>query len=202
MSRLLWRLFGRRLRWLAAGAAVRFALRRSAARSVDRATADLEDRLPAPVRRALDMVPADAARAGGSAVVAARTARKVAVSSRTASKAVNDRRRRVTEHWHRLRSIGTEIGAEAESKRRELKAEYLRATDRPGEADDVLLDVRAGGAAGDNGSGADADLRDQPLDSIAQPVRPGRRRARRPVPAPPVNRAQRSYRPRSMPWDR
>lgn len=191
MIGLVWRLFGRRLRWLAAGSLARFVLKRSASRSVDRATADLEDRLPAPVRRALDAVPADAVRAGGSAVVAARTAKRVATGSRSASKAVNDRRRRAGDRLHRLRSIGAEIGTEAESKRRELTAEYLRATNRPTEADDALLDLRTSAEPGDD-----------PLASVAEPVRPGRRRARPPLTGSPVRRVQRSYRRRSAPWDR
>ena len=78
MKRLLkWR----RLRWFVIGGAVRFVLRRTASRSVDQATADIEAKLPRPVKRALGVMPADAARAGGSAVVAARSAKRVAAGT-------------------------------------------------------------------------------------------------------------------------
>ncbi|MGB5759242.1 MAG: hypothetical protein WBM50_20180, partial [Acidimicrobiales bacterium] len=54
----------RRLRWLAIGTLSRYLLRRSAsrsfARSVDDATAEIEQRLPDPVLRLLGAVPADA----------------------------------------------------------------------------------------------------------------------------------------------
>ena len=63
----------------------------------------------------------------------------------------------------RVRSIGTEITREAETKRRELKADYLRATEGNGPADDVLLDLRdhrqslEGPTAGPDDDGFDAD---------------------------------------------
>ncbi|MGH1489631.1 MAG: hypothetical protein ACRBK7_09595 [Acidimicrobiales bacterium] len=180
----------RRLRWFAIGAAVRFVLRRSASRSVDRATADIEDRLPEPVRKALDLVPADAARVGGSAIVAAKTAKRVATGGRRASQLANDRRRQVTDGIQRVRSIGDEITREADIKTRELKAQYLRATDGNAAADDALLDVRM----------HRRDDEDLPLPKTA--VRSGRWRANTGRAEPPVNRVRRSYRPQTRPWDR
>ncbi len=200
----------RRLRWFAIGTVSRYLLRRSASRSlsrsVDNATAELEDRLPDPVLRMLVAVPADATRVGGSALVAARTARRVASGSRRAGQAATGGGRRVAYGVARVRSIGDEIGFEAEAKRRELKAEYLRVTRGNAAADEALIDVRA-----DNESAtARPDRRwpdhperhgDDPLPEIDGPVRPGRRRAGRRRTPPTVDRVQRSYRRSRAPWD-
>ena len=192
MRRLLrWK----RLRWFAAGAIVRFVLRRVTARSVDQAAADFEERLPAPVRKVLDVVPADAVRAGSTAVVAGRSARRMATGTRRASQAVGDGRRRIVDGVDRLRSIGDDIVTEADLRQRELKAEYLRATEGNGPADDVLLDLRPEVIDGPTASGDE-------LPELVEPIRRGRWRADRRLGAPSVNRVQRSYRPRSKPWDR
>lgn len=192
MKRLLkWK----RLRWFALGTIVRFALRRLTTRSVDKATADFEERLPTPVRKAMEIIPADAARAGGSAVVAGRTARRMATGTKRASQAVGDRRQRIAEGMGRLRSIGDDIATEAESRRRELKADYLRATEGNGAADDVLLDLRP------EDTSISTDSVDE-LPELSDPVRGGRWRADRRLGQATVNRVQRSYRPRSKPWDR
>ena len=192
MRRLLrWK----RLRWFAAGAIVRFVLRRVTARSVDQAAADFEERLPAPVRKVLDVVPADAVRAGSTAVVTGRSARRVATGTRRASQAVGDGRRRIVDGVDRLRSIGDDIVTEADLRQRELKAEYLRATEGNGPADDVLLDLRPEVIDGPTASGDE-------LPELVEPIRRGRWRADRRLGASSVNRVQRSYRPRSKPWDR
>lgn len=193
MKRLLkWK----RLRLFALGALARFALRRLSVRSVDRATADLEDRLPAPMRKAMEIMPADAARAGGSALAAGRTAKRMATGTRRASQLVGDRRTRMAETVQRVRSIGDDITAEAEQRRRELKADYLRSTEGNGPADDVLLDLRPEIADGPSAL-------DDELPELVEPVRSGRWRAdRRLGRETTVNRVQRSYRPRSKPWDR
>lgn len=198
----------RRLRWFVVGGVARFVLRRTAARSVDQATADIEAKLPAPVRKALQVVPADAVRAGGSAVVAGRTAKQVAVTTHRVTKATSDRGRRLSDGVNRFRTIGAEIGLEADSKRRELKAEYLRVTEGNGAADDALLDVRAGRRRGSL-SGADTsghpfveDDPDDDLPKIDPPVRTGRWRAEKRLRAGAVARVQRSYRPLTRPWDR
>ncbi len=215
MRRLLkWR----RLRWFAVGAAVRFVLRRSAGRSVDRATAEIEDRLPEPVRKALDRVPADPIRAGGSALVAAKTAKRVASGSVKASQLANDRRRRLANGIERIRSIGDEIGRESDRSARELKAQYLRATEGHRAADDALLDLRPHHFGP---SGPDHDLADQhddadlgghrrsdhqrsndDLPSVKDAVRSGRWKADLRHKPTLVNRMKRSYRPETRPWDR
>lgn len=199
---MIMRLFKwRRLRWFAAGTLVRFLLRRSAGRSVDRATAEFEERLPGPVRKALDIVPADAMRAGGSAVVAGRTARRVAVGSRRATRLVGEHGRRVTDGVSRVRSIGDEIGREADAKRRELKAQYLRATQGNAAADDAMLDLRSERSA-ELGEQPSTEWIDDEPPELLDPVRPGRWRAEKRLRPSTVSRVQRSYRPRSMPWDR
>lgn len=205
MKRLLkWK----RLRWFAVGTLVRFFIRRSASRSVDRATADLEERLPGPLRKAMDIVPADAVRAGGSAVVAGRTARRVASGTRSASRLAGDRGRRVAEGMHRIRSIGDEIGREAEHKRRELKADYLRVTRGNGAADDALLDLRGDEesprhrSSVEDGNHRHDPFHEEDLPEVQDPIRRGRWRAERRLGSTMVNRVQRSYRQPSRPWDR
>jgi hypothetical protein len=100
-----------------------------------------------------------------------------------------------------VRAIGSEIGQEADSKRRELKAEYLRVTEGNGAADDALLDVRAGAPRGAD-DGIALDDNDGQLPTIDPPTRSGRWRAEKRLAAGPVARVQRSYRPRTRPWDR
>lgn len=197
MKRLLkWR----RLRWFVLGGAVRFVLRRTAARSVDQATADIEAKLPGPVRKALEVVPADAVRAGGSAIVAGRTAKRVAVNTHRVTKATSERRRRLSDGVARFRTIGSEIGREAETRRRELTAEYLRVTEGNGPADDAMLDIR--NDRDRRVEPVDADYDDGDLPEVDPPVRTGRWRAERRLPAGAVARVQRNYRPRTRPWDR
>lgn len=198
----------RRLRWFVVGGVARFVLRRTAARSVDQATADIEAKLPAPVRKALQVVPADAVRAGGSAVVAGRTAKQVAVTTHRVTKATSDRSRRLSAGVNRFRAIGSEIGQEADAKRRELKAEYLRVTEGNGAADDALLDVRTG-PIGSNDRAIDHAERfsatndaGDALPDVDPPVRSGRWRAEKRLRSGAVARVQRSYRPRTRPWDR
>lgn len=185
------------MRWLAAGTAARFVLRRvvrrTAGRSVDRATADLEERLPQPVRKALDVVPDRAIRAGGSAVVAGRTARRVAVGTKRATRMAADGRTRASDRVGRLRSIGDDIARETEDSRRRLKAEYVRATRGPEAADDVLLDLRR--------SEEDSWSDDEPPE-VMDPVRRGRWRAERRLGSGAVNRVRRSYQKPTKPWDR
>ena len=202
----------RRLRWFAIGTLSRYLLRRSTsrsfARSVDDATAEIEQRLPDPVLRLLGAVPADATRAGGSALVAARTARRVASGSRRAGRFVAVGGRRATDGVARIRSIGSEIGYEAEARRRELRAEYLRVTRGNAAADDALIDVRPDvrpAPLGPHGRSLGHQVRragsDDPLPEIDGPVRSGRWRAGGRHRPPSVDRVQRSYRPRRAPWD-
>ncbi|MGI9594686.1 MAG: hypothetical protein ACR2QK_00920, partial [Acidimicrobiales bacterium] len=95
MTRGLWRLFGRRLGWLALASVARTVLRVGASRRVDEASAELERRLPEPMLTVLDRVPGDPIRIGGGAVVAGRSARQVAVGASRVSRAADDGRRRV-----------------------------------------------------------------------------------------------------------
>lgn len=199
----------KRLRWLAIGTVVRFVVRRSTARSVDQVTADIEERLPAPARKLMQVVPDSAVRAGGSAVVMGRTARRVATGTRRATQVAGDRRDRISQGIQRIRHIGDEVAIEAEQRRRELKADYLRSTEGHGPADDALLDLRYQRSGSDP---AIIDDRDRPgsargsmddeLPTLADPVRPGRWRADRALGEGLVGRVQRTYRPRSKPWDR
>lgn len=183
----------RRLRWLAFGAAVRFVLRRTTARQVDRATVELEARMPQPVRRALEVVPDGAIRAGGSAVVAGRTARRVANGTRSVGKVGIDGSRRLNDGVARLRSIGDDVGREVDTARRQLTARYLEATDGRTAADDALLDLR-------DEQPEPEDLDELP--TVRPPATRGRRRARRRRSPETVARVQRSYRPATRPWDR
>ncbi len=206
MIRLLLR--SRRFRWLIIGSVVRFFARRSAARSVDQATASIEDRLPQSVAKALDAVPADVTRLGGSAVVAGRTARRVANAgvevgraadrqvvspARRASATVTDAGRRIRAARHRLTD---DVFRETEHTRRQLTSDYLLDTRGRAAADDALLDRRSGAAGEFDAEPVDAV---EPLPEIAPPVRRGRWRASREVPAP-VSRVQRTYRRKTPPW--
>lgn len=186
----------KRLRWLAIGAAARFVLRRSTSRSVDRASADIEERLPAPIRAVVDAVPADAVRAGGSVVVAGRTAKRFASGTRTASKLVAEQRQRFGDGVARIRSVGDEIGHEVDTRRRELTADYLRATRGQSAADDALLDTRLDGPSGLT------DHVDEDPPPVKEPVRRGRWRSDRRLRSAAVNRVQRTYRQPTRPWDR
>ncbi|MEM7271583.1 MAG: hypothetical protein AAF547_00760 [Actinomycetota bacterium] len=182
----------RRLRWVAAGAAVRFLVRKTTARQVEQAAADLEERLPQPVRRALEVVPDGAMWAGGSAVVAGRTARRVAVGTRTVGRVGVEGTRRVNDGVARIRNLGDDVGREVEIARRQLTSRYLEATDGPTAADDTLLDLRRDRRA---------DAEDE-LPTVRPATRRGRWRAERRRRSAGVARVQRSYRPASRPWDR
>lgn len=199
LRNLLWR----RLRWVALVAAARFVVRRTTARQVDQAAAELGERLPAPVRSALDALPRDAIRAGGGVVVAGRSARRLASGTARATRLANGGRRRVSElaaARPRVGAVGRTIGhaigddidRESELSRRELRSRYLRATVGDAAADEALL-----------------DRRDDPLDQrhgepvpVSETVRPGRWRAPREVARETVARVQRTYRPPTRPWDR
>lgn len=197
---MLMRLLGwRRLRWFVIGGVVRavgrIAVRRSTERSVDKAAAELEERLPAPVKRAIERVPADPIRAGGSAIVAGRTAKRAVTGTRRASRVAAGQVGRVADGIGRVRSVGDEIAGEAAASRRRLRAEYLRATRGNAAADEALLDLR-------DGSDALPGARGEPPPELDPPIRRGRWRAERPLGETRVNRVMRSYRPRPKAWDR
>ena len=104
----------------------------------------------------------------------------MATGTRRASQAVGDGRRRIVDGVDRLRSIGDDIVTEADLRQRELKAEYLRATEGNGPADDVLLDLRPEIIDGPS------DYDDE-LPELGEPIRSGRWRADRRLGASSVN---------------
>jgi hypothetical protein len=215
-TRRLILLLGRRLGWIALATVVRTAMRRGATGRVDVATAELEERLPVPLRSALATLPRDPVRLGGRAAVAGRSARRAAAGAGRASRAANDGRRRLVDEVDRLadavdrrprparagRALGTRLGLEVRAERqlaeRRFRSRMLRHLDGDAVADDALLDLRpppGHGAGGGSGPAPD-ELPDPPT-----PVRSGRWRAPRGHLQAPVPRVQRSYRPPTHPWD-
>lgn len=191
------------LRWLLVAAAGRFVLRRLRRSAVDKAAAELEakahERLPAPVARAVSSLPPVVRQAGGSAVVAGRTARGAVQGGRRAGRALGAGREAAATIRRPLRpgspaaELVARIQTETELSTRLLRSRYLAATGDADGATDALLDVRQP-AAVDPEVIAEAD----PHDAVAPPVARGRRRPRRPAPSP---RRNRSYRPPRKPWD-
>lgn len=161
---------------MAVGAGVRWLARRGVAKSVDEATASLEDRMPASVRKAANALPGDLMRVGGAASVAGKTARRT--GSTVARVAFRDRLARAKSNFRE----------ETEISRRELTSEYARYADGDSAALEALLDLR--------------DLDAEPIPSVPSPITAGRRRFRRPLPAAAVPRMQRSYQKPVKPWDR
>lgn len=226
VARSLWRLVGRRIGWVAVATLARTALRRGASRQVDEASADLEQRLPEPVRTVLDRVPGDAIRVGGSAVVAGRSARQVAAGAGRVSRAADDGRRRLGRNLDRattafdarprpVRSgrelaarFGVDVRAETDNTDRDLRSRMLLNSRGRGAADDALLDRRP-----DRPEIIDADIVspgtedwwEQGADDLAEtpaPVRPGRWRAPRRRAREQVARVQRTYQRPRRSWER
>lgn len=185
---------------MALSVAVSRAGRWQAGRSVDRAAADLEARLGPGAARVVRAVPGDALRAGGAVVVssqaaigAARATQRAAQAAHRAGRATHSTARTVGRARQTARSRLSELSAEwhhlTDLEQRQLKADYLRHVSGDDHAAfETLLDVRA---APDPG----------PLPRTPDPVPGGRRRFRPPLAAPPVNRAQRTYRRARKPWD-
>lgn len=206
--RSLWRLAGRRLGWLAVGSAARVVLKRGASDRVDRAATELGDRLPPTVRAAVETLPGDPLRVGGTAVVAGRSARQAAAGAAEVSRVAGAGRRRVVDgvtvvsgaidarprpvRAGRMLSdrFGQEVADESERAERRLRSRLLRHLGDDTAADDALLDLRPGPA-------------DEPWNppETPPPVQTGRLRRRRPV-EPPVDRVQRTYQRPRRPWDR
>lgn len=196
MIRLV-RLFSRLgLRWVVFGAIARFLARRFGQATVERAGRDLEakaqERLPAPVAKAVAALPPEAINVGGTAVVAGRAMKGAVSTTRRAGQLAGNGTRRAGAGVEAVKSLADEIRAESESGTRRLRARYLDATMGPGAATDALLDVRSSG-------GPDLDL-DDPHDTVPDPVARGRRRARRSA-RPLVDRVRRQYRPEPKAWD-
>ena len=99
---------------------------------------DFQPRWPEP-----SALPADAKRAGGSAVVAGRTAKNAAVCQ--SGLVVWQRRgtRRAASGLDSVRGLADRVRDETDSSRRELKARYLEATEGRAAATDSLLDARS-----------------------------------------------------------
>ncbi|MEZ5408769.1 MAG: hypothetical protein R2761_12140 [Acidimicrobiales bacterium] len=201
MARLALRMAGRAgLRWLVVAAAGRFVLRRLRRSAVDRAAAELEakahERLPAPVARAVSSLPPAVRQAGGSAVVAGRTARGAMQGGRRAGRALGAGREAVATIRRPLRpggpgaELAARIQAETDVNTRLLRSRYLAATGDAEGATDALLDTRQQPAV--------ELVEPDPHDAVDPPVARGRRRPRRPAPSP---RRHRSYRPPRKPWD-
>lgn len=215
LARRLWRLVGRRLGWVALASVARTVLRFGASRRVDEASADLEQRLPEPVRSALDRVPGDPIRIGGGAVVAGRSARQVAAGAGRLSRAADDGRRRlgrglgrasaaVGARPHPARAgrdlaarFGAEVRDEAEHSRRDLRSQMLLNSRGRTAADDALLDRRTWDIDRGEGEFDELELLEPP-----PAVPPGRRRAPRRRAREQVARVQRTYRQPRRPWDR
>ena len=181
------------LRWLVVSAGVRFAARRvgrhQVARARDDLTARANDRLPAPVARAVTALPDAVLDAGGTAVVAGRTARRAAVVSGRAGRLARRTSGRVGRQVGAARHLVDDVRRESEATRRLLWSDYLDVTRGPDAATDALLDVRSTGVD-------DVD----PHEQVPPPIPAGRLRARR-RPTPAVNRVTRRYRPPLKPWD-
>lgn len=203
IARLALRMAGRAgLRWLLVATAGRFVLSRLRRSAVDRAAAELEarahERLPAPVARAVSSLPPAVRQAGGSAVVAGRTARGAVQGGRRAGRALGSAREMAATIRRPLRpgspaaELVARIQSETELSTRLLRSRYLAATGDPDAATDALLDIRQ--------PALDPDVVGEPdlHDAVAPPVARGRRRPRRPAPSP---RRHRSYRPPRKPWD-
>lgn len=232
MRRLLirgvWRLVGRRVGLVAMATVARTVLRRGASRQVDSASADLEERLPEPVRQALTRLPGDPVRLGGSAVVAGRSARQVAAGAGRVSRAADDGRRRLGRGVDRAATafdgrprparsgrnlaerLGAELRAETDDHERDLRSRMLLGSRGQAAADDALLDRRSSNdeltTTADvwDAGVVDADVWDV-VDAVPEPppaVRPGRRRAPRRRAVEQVPRVQRTYRQPRRPWDR
>ncbi len=187
----------RRFRWVILGwvarTLTRIGVKNKLDRSIDSATADLENRLPAPVVKAAEKLPGDIVRSGGAAIVATQRSRDAAVQAkRIASGTKRSTERVVTARRHlfdSVRSAASEVRDESEMIRRQMKSDVLRETEGEGAALDALLDLR------------DSPI-DEPLPEVPPAVSSGRRRFRPGLPAAPVNRVQRTYRRPTKPWDR
>lgn len=204
--------------WVAMASLARTVLRRGATRQVDEASADLEQRLPEPVRTALTRLPGDPVRLGGSAVVAGRSARQVAVGAGRVSRAADGGRRRLVRGADRAATafdgrprparsgrdladrLGAEVRAETDASARDLRSRMLLASRGQAAADDALLDARsmtAEAASGTMAAGGDGWRSGTPPE-----VRRGRWRAPRRRAKEQVARVQRTYQQPRRSWDR
>ncbi len=193
----------RRFRWVLLGAGAKWLARRGLGNSVNQAATELEDRLPQSVAKLANALPGDVLRVGGTAAVAGRAAKRTgmlavrggSVAARTSAAVAKSG----SAAAHLVPSTKQRFGAraaaakrawqdETEAARKELASDYARHVDGDEAGLETLLDRR--------------DVEAQPLPMVQTAVNPGRRRFRRPPPAPEVPRMQRSYRRPEKAWDR
>ena len=148
------------LRWIVVAASARFVLRRLRRGAVERAAAELEarahEKLPAPAARAVSALPPGIRHAGGSAVVATRTARRAVSSGRRATRATRDHRNQVTSRVAAARDTLHRIRHETDASSRRLRSRYLGAAVGADAATDALLDFRDPGLEHTGGRGSAA----------------------------------------------
>ncbi len=183
----------RRLAVMALGTGASYLSKWAAARTINSATQQFEDRLPAPVAKAINVLPGDLMRVGGTAMVAGTAVRTAGRASRravrVASASTSTLRGRKAAVDALLAGASAEWRREIEGERRRFRSDLIRLTRGPDAALEALLDLRA-----DDGANP-ADL-----PRTREPIPAGRRRPLR-LPAPLVDRVQRSYRPPGKPWD-
>jgi hypothetical protein len=191
--------FLRRFRWLIMGAGVKYVARRGVGKSVDEAAARIEERLPATVVKAANVLPGDLIKAGGAAAVSARAAQRGArvaktggvVAARVTRAGVSLRSRPGVAD--RIRSAREAVSDQADLDARDLRSDVQRylVGGQAGEraATEALLDLRS-------------PRSDDPLPTVPEPIRRGRHRFVRALPGPEVARVQRTYRRPQKPWDR
>lgn len=186
----------RRSRWMILGWAAKKAGRagfdKTIHKSIDKAAANLDDKMPMLLSKSLDRLPGDMTRAGGAVVVAgqgaksagsaarnaAATARRIAAAPRSGHKAVSSR----------VHGMRDELAIESDEAYRRIKSEMLRETQGDAAALDALLDLRP--------------ISQEPIPSVGPPVGTGRRRNRPELPSAPINRVRRTYQQTTRPWDR
>lgn len=186
----------RRSRWMLFGWAAkkvgRAGFDKTVHKSIDKAAANLDDKMPELLSKSLDRLPGDMTRAGGAVVVASQsvksagsvarnaagTARRMVAAPRSGSKAVSSR----------VHDIRDELTIESDEAYRRIKSEMLRETQGDAAALEALLDLRP--------------RSQEPIPSVGPAVSAGRRRHRPELPGAPINRVRRTYQQATRPWDR
>ncbi len=210
----------KRLRWMAMGAAVSYVSKVKTQRDIDRATEGLNERLPDPVHRAVQALPGDLSRIGGSAIVAknnAATAAKATVAvTRAARSAAGSASRaagsasRAAGSASRAAGSASRAAGSASQVPRDLRTRLQAARFELGvEIEHERRRLKSDAVRETEGEGAALeallDLRAtdiEPLPVVKPPIDRGRKRHQPVRPAPPVARVQRSYLPPVNPWDR
>ncbi|MEM7341983.1 MAG: hypothetical protein AAF467_25295 [Actinomycetota bacterium] len=211
IGRLIRFVFRSGLRWFILTLLGRVVARWVGARTVARATTELEARaerhLPESVARTVVALPDEAKQAAGTALVAGRAARTAARTSsrvvkgtagasRQVARAVSSTGGGLSQARHLVDDVRDQVRAETEASSRRLKAQYLGTMVGPEAEFDAMLDRRFDpDVDGDAGLSVD-DLH----EAVPEPVSRGRRRARKPLLGRPQRRSRR-YQPPTKPWD-